>query len=268
MGITISTLDFTDDIRNRLKKKPGFNFITDQQDGQDYTLLEINFDQAKNNNSLEFLAITLADIVIDELEKKFINRIIRHKYHNFSLSERNRIQELTLDHLDEQDKLDNRLGRIVRKKEIINQILNYLNQYNALNIEGFIRFRLKDYLDELNLAVEKAVDDFVIQKEYDEFIDLLKYFVDLQEPRISLVHVYKKPDGSFQIIDNNYHIINNEYLEGYLSEMFDEKIEYEDLLVSALINIAPDKIILHFADPEAEKTIKSIFGNRVCIQLT
>jgi putative sporulation protein YtxC len=263
MGITISTLDFTDDIRNRLKKKPGFNFIVDQQDGQDYTLLQINFDQAKKNNSLEYLAITIADIVIDELEKKFINRIIRHKYHNFSLIERNKIQELTMDHLDEQDKLD-----LVRKKEIINHILNYLNQNNDLNIEGFIRFRLKDYLDELNLAVEKAVDDFVIQKEYDEFIDLLKYFVDLQEPRISLAHVYKKHDGSFKIMDNNYKMINNEYLEGYLSEMFNEKIEYEDLLVSALINIAPDKIILHFADPEAEKTIKSIFGNRVCIQLT
>ncbi|MDI3548435.1 MAG: hypothetical protein PWR10_2087 [Halanaerobiales bacterium] len=265
MGITISTLDFTEEIKDKLKRNLGLNFIIAEKEDKDYTLFQIDFDQSKKINSLEYLANIIADIVIDKLEKKFINRIIRHKYQNFSVDERNRIQELTMDHLKEKDKLDSKLSRIVRKKEIINQVLKYLNQNEDLNIEGFVRFRLKDYINELNLAVEKAVDDFIIQKEYNEFIELLKYFVDLQEPRISLVHVLQKTDGSFQILDKFNNLINNEYLEGYLAEMFDEEVEYEDLLVSALINIAPVKIILHFNDPEVEKTVKSIFGDRVSI---
>lgn len=113
--------------------------------------------------------------------------------------------------------------------------------------------------------MERAVDEFVIEKEYNEFIELLRYFVEIQEPRIGLVNVLQETDGSFQIMDSNENIIKNEYLEGYLVDMFDGEVEYEDLLVSALINIAPEKILLHFDDAEVEKTVKSIFGERVSI---
>ena len=50
----------------------------------------------------------------------------------------------------------------------------------------------KDIIDEIEMAIEMSVDDFIIQKEYNEFIDLLRYFVELQEPRIDLVNVIKK----------------------------------------------------------------------------
>lgn len=258
MGITISTLDYTDEIKTGLVN---FNFA--EQVSKDYTLFKIDdSDLSKNIKTGDYLAGIIADIVIDKVEKKFINRIIEHKYQHFSIAERNKIQELTIDHLNNV-RLDRQLGDFVRKNEIISQIKNYFKQNQDLNIEGFVRFRLKDYLDDLKLAVERSVDDFIIEKEYNEFIELLKYFVDLQEPRISMVHVIQKEDGSFQIMDKLKNRINNEYLEGYFAEMFDEEIEYEDLLVSALINVAPEKILLHFNDDEVEDTVKKIFSTRV-----
>lgn len=266
MGITISTLDYTEEIKNKLLQKLDSNFIFAEEESKDYTLFKIDFDQATKPNTLEYLAGVIADIVIEKLEKKFINRIIKHKYHQFSAEERTQIQEMTLDHLDHLNRpgnIDNKLGQLVRKEEVIKQILTYLSKNQDLNVEGFVRFRLKDYLDDLKYAVERAVDDFIIEKEYNEFIDLLKYFVDLQEPRIGVVHVLKRVNGSFKIVDKNYNTISNEYLEGYLSEMFDEEVEYEDLLISALINVAPLKIVLHFNDENTRKTVKNIFGNRV-----
>jgi len=266
MGITISTLDYTEEIKNKLLQRLDANFIFAEEETRDYTLFKIDFDQSSRPHTLEFLAGVIADIVIDKLEKKFINRIIKHKYHQFSTEERIQIQELTLDHLDnlnEAGSINHTLGKLVRKEEIIKQILTYLNKHQDLNVEGFVRFRLKDYLDDLKFAVERAVDDFIIEKEYNEFIDLLKYFVDLQEPRIGVVHVIKRGNDSFKIMDKNGSIINNEYLEGYLAEMFDDEVEYEDLLVSALINVAPLKIVLHFKDENTEKTVRNIFGERV-----
>lgn len=67
-----------------------------------------------------------------------------------------------------------------------------------MNLEGFVRFRLKDIIDEIEMAIEMSVDDFIIQKEYNEFIDLLRYFVELQEPRIDLVNVIKKRTVPFR----------------------------------------------------------------------
>lgn len=131
-----------------------------------------------------------------------------------------------------------------------------------MNLEGFVRFRLKDIIDEIEMAIEMSVDDFIIQKEYNEFIDLLRYFVELQEPRIDLVNVIKK-NGSFQILDQERKEISSEYLEGYLADMFKDEVEYEDLLVSALINLAPQKIRLHFQRDEVEETVRRIFGQKV-----
>lgn len=263
MGITISTLDCTEEIKDKLSDKLGSMIIYDESESKDYTLFKIDFDKSKQYSTLENLAGVIADIVVEHLEKKFINSIIKHKYGYFSSDERNKIQEMTLDHLNKSVITDSKLGKILRREEIIKQILNYLNNSQDLNIEGFVRFRLKDYINQLKLAVEKSVDDFIIEKEYNEFIDLLKYFVELQEPRIPLVNVVQREDSSFQILDEQGNIIDSEYLEGYLAEMFGEEIDYEDLLVSALINVAPLKIILHFREEEAVETVKKIFGDRV-----
>lgn len=263
MGITISTLEYPEEIKNKLKDQFGAGFIFAEQENKDYTLFKIDFDQKKKFSTLEYLATIIADIVVDHLEKKFINRIINHKYNKFSLDERDIIEEMTVDHLNESLTPDKKLGKILRREEIIRQTIRYFNKNQDINVEGFVRFRLKDYIDELKLAVELAVDDFIIEKEYNEFIDLLKYFVDIQEPRIKQANVTQTNNGSFKILDKLGNVINNEYLEGYLAEMFDGEVEYEDLLVSALINVAAEKIILHFKKPDIEDTVRKIFDERV-----
>ena len=263
MGITISTLDFPEEIKNKLKDQLEAGLICDQLESKDYTLFKIELGQQQNFGTMEYLANIIADIVIENLEKRFISSIIKHKHQEFSTDERDIIQKMTIEHLDELLTPDKSLGKILRKEEILRKIIQYFKQSQELNVEGFVRFRLKEYIEELKLAVEMAVDDFIIEKEYNEFIELLKYFVELQEPRIDLVNVLKKENGSFQILDKSGGIINNEYLEGYFAEMFEEEVEYEDLLVSALINIAPLKIMLHFQNDETEKTVEKIFSKRV-----
>ncbi len=263
MGITISTLEYPEEIKNKLKDQFGAGFIFAEQESKDYTLFKIDFDQRKNFNTLEYLSTIIADVVVDHLEKKFINRIIKHKYNHFSIDERDIIEEMTVDHLNESLTPDKKLGKILRREEIIRQTIRYFNKNQDLNVEGFVRFRLKDYIDELKIAVELAVDDFIIEKEYNEFIDLLKYFVDIQEPRIKQANVIKIKNGSFKILDTEGNVINNEYLEGYLADMFDGEVEYEDLLVSALINVAAEKIILHFKKQDTEATVRKIFDERV-----
>lgn len=237
--------------------------IFDEMESRDYILFKIELDQQQNFRTIEYLANVIADIVIENLEKRFIDSIIKHKHQEFSTDERNIIQKMTIDHLDEFLTPDKKLGKILRKEEIVRKIIQYFKQNRDLNIEGFVRFRLKEYIEELKLAVEMAVDDFVVEKEYNEFIELLKYFVELQEPRIDLVNVLGKENGSFQILDKKGKLINNEYLDGYFAELFEEEVEYEDLLVSALINIAPLKIVLHFQDDDAEKTVRKIFTQKV-----
>ena len=63
-------------------------------------------------------------------------------------------------------------------------LTSYLIFNDNLNLEGFVRFRTKDYWDFLCETVDSAADAYLINREYQEFIRLLRYFVELQEPKV------------------------------------------------------------------------------------
>lgn len=154
-----------------------------------------------------------------------------------------------------------------RKQAIATRLLEYFHKNNWLNIEGFVRFRLQDYLMELEQALEEAIDEYLMEKEYDEFIRLLRYFVEAQEPRLEKVHVVLNPGNGFQLYDNENRSLSGEYLDGFLVDMADSELNYEDLLISALITMSPRQVILHPVDKgRCHNTIsilKGVFGERL-----
>ncbi len=135
-----------------------------------------------------YLADVISDIILNHWEDPLLKEIIRENYYYFGEEERDIIFQYALRHINREGKdSQNTVYWLGRKNRIIQKILDYLDANNWINIDGFIRFRLKDYIGELRDAAEKAVDEFLMEREYREFIQLLKYFVEVQEPR--LVHI-------------------------------------------------------------------------------
>lgn len=81
------------------------------------------------------------------------------------------------------------------------------------------------------------------------------------------VQVIIQPTGFFKLLDQHGKNISSDYLDGFIVELGDSEINYEDLLISALITIAPNEILLHFREHTKSlktiDTIKSVFGNRI-----
>jgi putative sporulation protein YtxC len=97
-------------------------------------------------------------------------------------------------------------------------------------------------------------------------VTLLRYFVELQEPKTDMVNVIVDQPESFRILDVNGNAIQTDYLQGILSEINHNEFDFEDYLISALITIAPARIVLHLCQgSRVEQTIISIFGTRVYI---
>jgi len=133
-----------------------------------------------------------------------------------------------------------------------------------INLEGFVRFRAKYYWQFLCETVDAAVDAYLIDREYQEFIKLLRYFVELQEPKIEMVNVIIDKPNKFEILDYQGKTIETNYLEGIILEIGHNELDFEDLLISALITIAPARIVLHACpNHHIQQTILSIFGSRV-----
>lgn len=120
--------------------------------------------------------------------------------------------------------------------------------------------RMEDYRNKKEDKELKAITD-----EHNEFIELLSYFVGIQEPQIDEVIIKKKGD-EYLVLDSRYNNIDTQYTEEYLSGYFDFNVEYCDLLISTLINLSPKKIILDNIEDEIVSELKDIFKDRVSIK--
>ena len=216
-----------------------------------------------------YVADVISDLILGYWEGYIIKKIILESYYYLGEEERNSIFNYTLEFTNYTGEFINEddFQRLRRKTKILNKLLEYLKHNDRINIDGFIKFRLKDYMEELYDMVEKAVDEFMMEREYKEFIQLLRYFVDIQEPRLDLVHVIVLHSGVFKLLDDSQKVINSEYLEGYVLDLIDSEINYEDLLISALISIAPQKVVFHRLHEDYAigtlETIKNVFSGKV-----
>jgi putative sporulation protein YtxC len=216
-----------------------------------------------------YVAHALSDVIMGQWEKLLLNDIIRENYYYFNEEERKTIYQYASGYINQDSGSD--LGathyRAVRRNKILQKIMEFLRSNNDIVIDGFIRFRLKEYVGELHEAADRAVDDFLMEREYKEFVQLLKYFVEIQDPRVDVVHVLLKPNGVFKLFDGQYRVLNSEYLEGFMMDLVDSEINYEDMLISTLITVAPQEIVFHPGKGEAPRntieTIKNVFSNRV-----
>lgn len=159
------------------------------------------------------------------------------------------------------------LYSITCKNNMVKRIGEYLQESSEMILDGFITFRMKDINSELNKITEKVVEDYIIEKEYSEFIKLLKYFVEIQESKYETINIIIDSKGQILVNDEKYHDITLEFFEDFNTDNIKGEINKNDILISALITCAPKKIIIHgignMKDIEVMDTIKNIFSDKI-----
>ncbi len=142
----------------------------------------------KESNVAKFqniVANIIVDAVIDFYQDSIIKRIINVNYFYFDEFEKNIIFE-NCQEFFMQD-----------KEEIIETIFMEIRKYLADNknivLEGVINFRMNEYVTILDNIVDMSVNKFIIEKEYKEFINLLKIYVSSTESKVDMLHlIYQK----------------------------------------------------------------------------
>jgi len=253
-----------------------------------YSIKEINFEGetsvvcnieeealiSKNSNQYELLKFhvsnALADHVIKQYEEKLLIRIINSNYGYFNSSEKKEILHISQKIIRNDDKVFfNTLFQIRRRNMIIKKLMEYFEGSSNIILDGFVNFRLKEYIKELEEIIDNAVDDFLIEREYKEFIRLLRYFVEIQDSKFNFVHVIMQYGDQYILLDEKKQEITNECIQDFLTELPETEINHDDLLVSSLITLAPKSIIIHnwerFKNQKLLDTIKNVFSGKVVL---
>ena len=126
---------------------------------------------------------------------------------------------------------------------------------------------MKELRDDIEDIIDKVIESYMVEKEYKEFIKLLKYFVEIQDSKIEEVNIVISEAGDYSIIDSDKNDIFNEFMKELIECKLDNDVKMEDIIISGLITNSPKRIIIHgknyCLNKEFMDTIEKVFENKV-----
>ena len=123
----------------------------------------INIDCGEDD-AVEKTAEILTDIIIENLQVRYIVKELRQNY--FFIPE-NEQCEILIDTLKQIWFAKEESPFFHMRENIKSRLIEYIEQdaNGFLTLEGFIRFRMKDYLAGWMESLEECLDDYILEKE-------------------------------------------------------------------------------------------------------
>ena len=202
----------------------------------------------------------LSRLVIDEFEEDFLKKIIIHEYFYFDSFERNKILNNIFYLSDSND-------FTFKENLLYNSFYTALSSNSKLFLDGFIPFRIQEYLNYLLKKVDDSVNRFLVDREYEEFISILKMYISSEPSTTDLVHLIYYNSKSI-LLDRNKKLIevdSNIFNAKYLSDI---TFSSNDYALNTLLSMVPQKIFVHLIDNNIDEfiqTLKLIFENRIVL---
>ncbi|SHH29092.1 putative sporulation protein YtxC [Tepidibacter thalassicus] len=222
--------------------------------------IDIFMDDNKKEETKIFICWELTNIIINTVKNKVLKEMINRSYKDMYITEIDDIYEYSLNLFKERE--------VSIRDILFKRIYEYLSSNDYINVNGFVKFRLRDFMDYIIQIKDRGLEEYLLQKDYSEFIQLLKYFVDLQEEKIDILKLYIEKNGTFKICDKYDRDLESSYTKDIFNLALKENMNYEDFLISVLITLSPREILIYDrlennVSKEIIQTIESIFEGRV-----
>lgn len=247
-------------LENNLKKITLKDVSFSYKDFKHFTNIIVHY---KGNNTDEFekeVATILSFLVIYEFEEDFLKKIVSKEFFYFSKSEQDIILDNCFNIIIDSDTI------IKEKFQILfNSFLNFVKDNKTIFLSGFINFRLQSYWNVLERIVGDAVNSYILEKEYNEFISLLKLYINSSEPIEDVLHIIYSKDFTI-ILDSNKNIINNSKNAFKAKFLSDISFSTNDYTLNTLLTLLPEKIYVHLIDNKIDEfitTLSLIFEKRL-----
>ena len=224
-----------------------------------YTNIIIHYVGKNTDLFLTKISTLLSYVVIDFYEPTIIKNLVNTNYFYFSIEEKKQIYNLCLTNID--------FSNSVSMFNIIsNSFYKYFSNNKYVILTGFVDFKLQNYVKDLDHIVDMCVNKFIIDREYNEYISLLKAYIQTTPCNSDVIHLIYKNEESIlldshkDVINFNYHSLNSKYL-------CDISFSSNDYALNSLLTLLPKKLYIHLIDQDDDfiNTLKLIFGSKVFI---
>lgn len=177
------------------------------------------------------------------------------------------IQNIAKENILSREKQLSQLQLSRQQDYLAREIARFFHESRQIAVDGYIRFRMHHYRKFLLRQVKDAAEEYALEKEYKEFIQLLKYFVSVQTSKVSLVHLIHHGKRKFELLKSDGSPIKLKGMDETLQDILEQNYSHEDLIVSTLLSVAPEKIVLHskHSNENVITTLLQIFEGRIIL---
>lgn len=217
----------------------------------------------ENTKFYNYISNYITKAIIKFYEENLIYRNISFNYFYFNSYEKKKILENTLASINETENFT------LRYDYINNEIFKTITNKHSIYLQGFINFNLSNYNEFLNNQIDVSVNKFLIDKEYLEFVNILKLYIKSEAENSKTEHLHLIYKNKISIItDDNQNIIS--YNDNITKAKYVSDISFSsnDLALNTLLNIIPKSITIHLVDGYTDEfinTLKLIFGEKAKI---
>ena len=246
---------------NELRLSNINNIYFSQNQFENYKNIIIHYKGNNINAFYKKISNILSYLVIDEIEEIILKNIIKQNYFYFNISEQEKILNFCFDIFSD----DFNMYFDKKFTYLSNAFLDYIQNNKTIILTGFITFRLPKYFDMLNNVIDEAVNCFIIEKEYLEFISLLKLYINSQKSNINTLHLIYSKDNALLLDETKTPISqsNDIFDTKFLSDITFSKNDY---ILNTILSLIPNKIYIHLIDNNIDEFINTlllIFENKV-----
>lgn len=238
-----------------------------------YTNIIVHYVGTDTNLFYEYFADILTGCIINNFEYKIVHKLLEFNYFYFDDMDLSKIETNCteiLNSLSSTTAIDMSsylpIEILDRENCVFESVCDYIKNHKSMVLDGFVRFRLFKYINILDSFVDFCVNQFILNREYTEFIDLLKLYINSKETKTKLVHLIYVNDESI-LLDENKNIISLSHSNLDTHYLSDISFSSNDYALNTLLSLLPEKIIIHLVSPENEfiNTLRLIFDGKVVI---
>ena len=223
-----------------------------------YENIIIHYKDSNIERFENIVASLITETIIKFYQERILKRIINVNYFYFEDFERKIILENCSEFIkSEENQIEETVYTSVNK---------FIKEHKNIVLEGITNFRISEYIKILDNIVDMAVNKYIIEKEYKEFINLLKIYVNSTESKIDVMHLIYA-NGESVLLDQNKNIMQMDSNLNNAKYLSDITFSSNDIALNTLLSLLPRRIEAHIIDVEDEfiNTLKLIFENRIRI---
>lgn len=252
-----NTMEILDEIKRKVDSLNIKNLCCRRRCFKIFNNIIIHYSGENIDDFYKTVSNVISDVIIIYFEPLLIKRLINLNYFYFSLDDKSII-------LDEY--------YLLREKDIYNysyvkelifaSVFNFIKNNKSLVLSGFVDFRLSKYHKYLENIVAESVNQYIIDKEYISFVNLLRNYIETKNPSTTFVNlIYINSKGI--LLSNSGELIK---LDGFHSSyVSDISFSQNDYILNTLVGLLPNSIKVHLISPKDQfiKTIELIFTDKV-----